>query len=534
MIKKEDLKLVIVDDSKASYLIFATMLRSIGFKNIKYYSHPLDFVEYLKEIQEDEIDIVLIDYEMPIMNGLRLLHYIKFKHPEIITVMITGSEDLKVKEKAIEYGVNEFINKGIDFPDFKARMNILVNLRNYYYESKKHQKELENIVKYKDAQETLAVQKQLKIIEDKTSHHFFDNWIIDSYFKPKDILSGDSYSTSIIDENKFFISVVDGMGKGVSASLSSVLTVSFMNYSIKKSLEFNDFNFERLVKDTFHYAASIMLDDEALSFAMLEVDIKSHKIRYANMGLPPIYLTKDDNLIKLKPNNRPLIQNSKEFVIDEYNEEFDSLLVSSDGLFESVYNKGYPYFIRFKQQYKKFYLLSDIIKDFYSLIKEADDDMSMVYFRNDKDKYQTIFTQKILLTKENIEDFVNHLEFELNSIDLKIVNKIVFSLNELLINCYEHTVIKISKNKHKIIQKDEKIEYNGENKFAYLNIYESDKFVVLDLEDEGEGFDVSEILKSEWFNKYHGRGVKMLKKLSDGMYYNQKGNQIKLYFKKEK
>jgi len=532
---KEDLKIVIVDDSKASYVMLSTMLKSIGFKNIKYFSHPLDFVDKLKKIKEDEIDIAFVDYEMPIMNGLRLLHYIKFKRPEIMTVMITGSSDIKIKEKAIEYGVNEFINKGIDFPEFKAKMNILVNLREYYYKSKKHQKELENIVKYKDTQETLAVQKQLKIIEDTTSHHFFDSWVIDSYFKPKDILSGDSYSTLRINDHTFFISVVDGMGKGVSASLSSVLTVSFMNYSIKRSLQFNDFNFKRLVKDTFHYATSIMLDDEALSFAMLEVDTKTHKIKYFNMGLPPVYLTKNDKLIKIKPNNRPLIQNSKEYIIDEIDEEFDSLLLSSDGLFESVYNDGYPYFIRFKQQYKKFYLLSDIIKDFYSVIDEADDDMSIVYFRNDKNKYQTIFNQKILLTQQNIEDFVNHFEFELNNlIELKIVNKIVFALNELLINCYEHTVLKISKNKHKIIQKDEKIEYNGENKFAYLNIYESDKFVILDVEDEGDGFDVSQILKSEWFNKYHGRGVKMLKKLSDGMYYNKKGNQIKLYFKKEK
>ena len=79
--------------------------------------------------------------------------------------------------------------------------------------------------------------------------------------------------------------------------------------------------------------------------------------------------------------------------------------------------------------------------------------------------------------------------------------------------------------------KDEKIEYNGENQFAKLLISKSEKYTVVDLEDNGDGFDVSKILKSEWFNKYHGRGIKMLKKLSDGIYYNQKGNRVKLYFK---
>jgi CheY-like chemotaxis protein len=281
---KADLKVVIVDDSKASYVVLKTMLEKIGFEKIKYFSHPLDYVMYLKTINEDDIDIVFIDYEMPIMNGIRVLHYTKFKYKDIITVMMTSSSNIKIKEKAIKLGVNEFMNKGIDFPEFEAKMNILANLRFYYYQVQKHQKELQTIVKYKDAQENLAVQKQLKIIEDKISHHFYNDYLFDSYFKPKDILSGDSYLTFQIDDNRFFISIVDGMGKGVSASLSSILTVSFINYSISKSLEFNDFNFDRLVADTIHYVKSILLDEEALSFAMVEIDIDKKEIKYLIWG----------------------------------------------------------------------------------------------------------------------------------------------------------------------------------------------------------------------------------------------------------
>ena len=529
---KKDLNIVIVDDSKVSYVALKTMLRSVGFENIKYFEYPLDYVHYLKHIGEDKVDIAFIDYQMPIMDGLKVLYYTKFKHKDIICVMMTGSTDSELKEKAIKYGVNEFMSKGIDFFDFKTKINILANLRNYYYESKKHHKELEIILKYKDTQETLAVQKQLKIIEDKVSNHFFDNWLADSYFKPKDILSGDSYSTLRIGEHKFFISIVDGMGKGVSASLSSVLTVSFMNYSIMKSLDFNDFNFDRVVKDTFNYASSIMLDNEALSFAMIEIDLEKPSIKYANMGMPPFYLIQDGKIIKIKPNNQPLLQTSKEFVIDEFNENFDSFLVASDGLFESVDEEDYPYFIRFKKTFDNHYLLSDLIKDFKSKVAEADDDTTIFYLRKDTDKYENILEEKILLTRDNVDEYVNNVEFKIdNEVPFKVVNKIVFALNELLINCYEHSVIKISKNKHKIIQKEEKIEYNGENKFAFLSIKKSQKFVVIELDDNGEGFDVSKILKSEWFNKYHGRGIKMLKKLSDGMYYSKKGNFVKLYFK---
>jgi len=526
----KDLNIVIVDDSRLSHLTLRTMLRKIGFRNIKYFEHPLDYVLYLKSVKQDEIDIVFVDYEMPIMNGLRVLHYTKFKFQDIIVIMMTGSTDSKVKERAVNYGVNEFMNKGIDFFEFKAKMKILSNLRCYYYESKKHQKKLELILQYKDTQETLAVQKQLKIIEDKVSNHFYNNWIADSYFKPKDILSGDSYSTIRLGENKFFISIVDGMGKGISASLSSVLTVSFMNYSIEKSIFFNDFNFERVVKDTFNYASSIMLDNEALSFCMIEIDLKNMKIKYMNAGMPPFYITKDEKMIKIKPNNPPLLQSSKEYKIDTITEIFDSFLVASDGLFESSLENGYPYFIKFKKEMNRFYILNELLEDFKKSVKEADDDTTIFYLRNDKDNYKIIYKQRVLLTENNVQDVVDNLEHRIEELPQKVKDKIIFALNELLINCYEHSVLKISKNKHEIIQKNEKIEYNGKNQFADLEIKKSERYVIVDLADNGEGFDVSQILKSEWFNKYHGRGIKMLKKLSDGIYYNQKGNRVKLYF----
>jgi len=529
---KADLNIVIVDDSKVSYVALKTMLLSVGFKKIKYFEYPLDYVSYLKHVKQDELDIVFIDYQMPIMNGLKVLYYTKFKFKDIITVMMTGSSDSKLKEKAIKYGVNEFMNKGIDFFEFKTKLNILANLRFYYYESKIQQKKLETLLEYKDTQEILAVQKQLKIIEDKISNHYYGEWLMDSFFKPKDILSGDSYSTLKISDEVFFVSIVDGMGKGISASLSSVLTVSFMNYSIKKSLEFNDFDFERVVRDTFKYATSIMLDNEALSFIMLEINLEKNKIKYANFGMPPIYLTNnEEKLIKIKPNNYPLLQSSKDFVIDTFENQFDSILVSSDGLFESLSEDGYPYFVRFKQNYKNVYLLSDLLKDFKSNVQEADDDMSIVYMKKEKLEFKTLYEEEILLTQENIQNEVDTLENKILELPEVVRDKIIFSLNELLINCYEHTVLKISKNKHEIIQKDEKIEYNGKENFASLTILMSEKYAMVYLKDNGPGFDVSQILKSEWFNKYHGRGIKMLKKLTDGMYYNVTGNHVKLYFK---
>jgi FixJ family two-component response regulator/anti-sigma regulatory factor (Ser/Thr protein kinase)/serine/threonine protein phosphatase PrpC len=528
---RKRLKIAIVDDSKTSISYIKLLLKKLDLDNIIVFQSPTEFLEHL---EDNTIDIAFIDYIMPELTGVELLQKIKKTNKNILTVMMTNSSDIDVKVKAIKHGVSDFMLKNVDLPEFTARVNILINLRLSYYQLKNHQDSLEETLKYKDKQEEMTLRKQYKIIEDYVSNHFYGNWVADSYFKPFDIVSGDSYLTLRISDTKFFVAVVDGMGKGVSASISSVLTIAFMNHSLSKSISFNDYNFDRAVKDTFHYVKSILLEDEALSFAMAHIDIEKENIKYANFGLPPFYLKRNDETVKIKSNNSALLLNKEDFVINEVN-GFDAVLIASDGLTESVMNNAYPYLIRFKEIFKNSFILSEIIKDFNEKVEEADDDMTIFYLTKDKFEYETIYDKKILINRENIENLVNNIEFELpqNKLPLKITQKIVFSLNELLLNSLEHSVLKLGANKHQIVKNDIKIEYNDKDKYVHIKILVSDRFVILFLEDEGEGFEINDIFKKEWFNRYHGRGLKMLKSLSDGIYYDVKGNKTKLYFKKE-
>jgi DNA-binding NarL/FixJ family response regulator len=530
---RNKLKIAIVDDSNTSINYLKLLLKKLDLNNIVTFQNPVKFLEFFEK--NDGIDIIFIDYIMPELNGIKVLQKIKQIDKDVLTVMMTDSDDIDIKMKAMQNGISEFMPKIIDFAEFTARIHILINLRLYYYKVKGYQTSLEQILKYKDKQEEMTLRKQYKIIEDYVSNHCYGNWIADSYFKPYDIVSGDSYLTCRISDTKFFVAVVDGMGKGVSASITSVLTIAFINHSLSKSIKFNDYNFNRAVKDTFTYVKSILLEDEALSFSLVEIDIENENIKYANFGLPPIYLKRDGEIVKVKSNNSALLLTYKNFKIDEVS-NFDAILVGSDGLIESVMNSGYPYLVRFKEKFKNSFLLSEIIKDFNKQVDEADDDMTLFYLTKDKFKYETIYDEKILINQENIENLVNNIEFELpqNKISLEIINKIVFSLNELLLNALEHSVLKLGVNKHQIVKNDIKIEYNNENKYVQIKILVSKEFVVLRVEENGDGFEINDILKKEWFNRYHGRGLKMLKSFSNGIYYNVKGNKSKLYFKKDK
>jgi len=57
-------------------------------------------------------DVVLMDLEMPKLNGLEATQHIKEAHPEISVVMITIHNTEDFKERAARKGVDAFIGKG--------------------------------------------------------------------------------------------------------------------------------------------------------------------------------------------------------------------------------------------------------------------------------------------------------------------------------------------------------------------------------------------------------------------------------------
>lgn len=57
-------------------------------------------------------DILLLDIDMPKMDGITLLPIIKKKHPTIRLIMLSLHSDLNTIEKALDYGASGYVRKG--------------------------------------------------------------------------------------------------------------------------------------------------------------------------------------------------------------------------------------------------------------------------------------------------------------------------------------------------------------------------------------------------------------------------------------
>ncbi len=108
--------ILVVDDEKDIRLLFEGSFR----KEIKNKELSFHFVysgeEAVDFIESGKADIVLIfsDINMPGMNGLTLLHYLKQK-TQIPVIIITAFGNEKNYNKAMEYGADAFLHKPIDF-----------------------------------------------------------------------------------------------------------------------------------------------------------------------------------------------------------------------------------------------------------------------------------------------------------------------------------------------------------------------------------------------------------------------------------
>lgn len=65
----------------------------------------------LEKIDADPPDLVLMDIGLPQMSGVRALEQIKFKHPDVLVIMITGFEDVETVVKSMRLGAYDYVTK---------------------------------------------------------------------------------------------------------------------------------------------------------------------------------------------------------------------------------------------------------------------------------------------------------------------------------------------------------------------------------------------------------------------------------------
>lgn len=118
--------IVNIDDNDMNLLLIETYLQEIDATFVNF-TDPLSAVEYMKN---NSFDMVLVDYEMPKMNGVEVTAAAKRIDPDAPIIMVTASDAQDATQiQALMAGVNDFIKKPINKIILLNRVRNFIQLR---------------------------------------------------------------------------------------------------------------------------------------------------------------------------------------------------------------------------------------------------------------------------------------------------------------------------------------------------------------------------------------------------------------------
>ena len=111
----KDLKILVVDDNKVNQRLAILLFRQIGFVC----DVASDGKEAFELYQQKDYNLIFMDLQMPVMDGLESTKLIRAYESEAETlhrakiIALTGSELMENKETCLEAGMDDFIEKPI-------------------------------------------------------------------------------------------------------------------------------------------------------------------------------------------------------------------------------------------------------------------------------------------------------------------------------------------------------------------------------------------------------------------------------------
>ena len=117
-------KILIADDSAVFRQLEARLLEARGYEVL----HAGDGIETLRRAVEDKPDLILLDIQMPVMDGVQVLATLKKQDEtrDIPVIVVTTIGREKDRDILLRGGANAFISKPIDGPDLLRQIEELL------------------------------------------------------------------------------------------------------------------------------------------------------------------------------------------------------------------------------------------------------------------------------------------------------------------------------------------------------------------------------------------------------------------------
>ena len=331
-------KILIVDDDLINIRVLEIPLRAKGYTVLKATSGP----EALEQIDVSEPDLILLDIQMPQMDGFEVCRRIRENEATefVPIVMVTALKETEDRIKSIEVGADDFISKPVDYHEVMARVGSLLRIKQYRDDLKHANEALEihNARLEKELQMAKEIQ-QILIPQRRNlaGFRFFAHYV------PEIDVGGDFFDLWEIGRGQLGLFISDVMGHGVSAAFVTVFIKTVVE-EIRGQIN-DPGELLAMLNTRFDRLISSQLFMFATAFCAI-IDLSENTLSCANAGHPfPFLLKRDEGICEpigneyagkglgLAPNS---VYRTHEYPFDD----LSRVLLYTDGVYEIKNRQG--------------------------------------------------------------------------------------------------------------------------------------------------------------------------------------------------
>jgi len=219
VVVKPPYKILVVDDEPdLEPLMLQRMRRNIrrGQYTFVFARNGVQALDRLHE--EDDIDMVVSDINMPEMDGLTLLQQIPKVDPNIRSIIVSAYGDMENIRTAMNRGAFDFVTKPIDFRDLRVTID----------------RTLQHLMEWREAlasrDQLVALQNELtvasKMQQSILPTHFPESPVYQmfAHMEPARSVGGDFFDVVALENDRIGMTVADVSDKGVPAALFMMST----------------------------------------------------------------------------------------------------------------------------------------------------------------------------------------------------------------------------------------------------------------------------------------------------------------------
>ncbi|HEV2804863.1 MAG TPA: SpoIIE family protein phosphatase [Chthoniobacterales bacterium] len=221
MAKNSGERILVADDDATSRKLLTRILTRAGFAC----TEAPDGIEALKQLRDDPPSLLLLDYDMPGMNGAEVLKQLRHDGNALIAqipaIMLTGHGGEESEVLCLEAGADDFVTKPINDAVLRARIDTHLRLRSMRSQLQKQNDELEAWRKNLERDLEAARLTQQSLIPQKPP--VLLGWQIAACYKPVIQVGGDIYGWLRMTDGRTLFWIADATGHGASAALLTTL-----------------------------------------------------------------------------------------------------------------------------------------------------------------------------------------------------------------------------------------------------------------------------------------------------------------------